>query len=350
MKNLFFLLLGLAMLCTKNTAIAQHENAQEEHQSVFAHFESNSPIGLSGDHFHTKGSWMLSYKFMPMRMSGNLSGTDAISTDKVHQSFMIAPVDMQMNMHMIGVMYAPTNRFTIMAMSNFLQNTMNLEMRNGVQFSTASRGLSDVSLSALYAFVAQEKQSFHGLLRLSIPTGNIDQRDQTPMSENALLAYPMQLGSGTWDATAGGTYLLNTENFCYGLQTQYKYRFDENVRAYTLGNSFRTNIWTAYRLNKFWSFSARAEYLDIGNIKGTDSDWNPMMMPLFDVNNSGKTQVNLSGGFNLKFPTVQLDGLQMGIEVGYPVYQNVEGIQMKKELFGTLGLKYTLGGTHSTCH
>lgn len=67
-----------------------------------------------------------------------------------------------------------------------------------MDFNTQSKGLGDSSITALIQLLQLPRKSIHASVGVSIPTGNIDQRGNTPMMNNAQLAYPMQLGSGTW--------------------------------------------------------------------------------------------------------------------------------------------------------
>ncbi len=58
------------------------------------------------------------------------------------------------------------------------------------------------------------------------------------MMSNAPLAYPMQLGSGTWDPEIGLTYLGQSSLLSWGWQANYKLRTGKNDNASRLGNTF----------------------------------------------------------------------------------------------------------------
>lgn len=62
------------------------------------------------------GQWMVGYQFMFEKLDGNLVGTDEISEAKILERFAATPTDMTMQMHMPMVMYAPTDKLTLMAM------------------------------------------------------------------------------------------------------------------------------------------------------------------------------------------------------------------------------------------
>ncbi|MEX2565433.1 MAG: hypothetical protein WD431_05790, partial [Cyclobacteriaceae bacterium] len=214
-KKIMLPILGIVLLCS-TVAIAQ------ENKWSSARPDGHAPISVMGEHMHNKGEFMFSYRFMPMWMEDNLKSTDDISNEDIYQSFMVAPQKMQMNMHMLGGMYAPSDRITLMVMGNYISNSMDLRTGMGIDFTTESSGLGDVTVSSLIKIMNSNRQSLHGNVGISIPTGDIDQRDETPMMNDAQLAYPMQLGSGTWDPSLGLTYLGQSDKFSWGAQSKYK--------------------------------------------------------------------------------------------------------------------------------
>ncbi len=339
MKNILFPILGTLLLCAK-PAVAQ------DSLWTSARPDGHAPISVMSDHYHHKGEFMISYRYMPMFMNGNLSGSDAINNEAILQNFMAAPQKMHMDMHMLGAMYAPSNGVTLMAMANYIRNRMDIRTKMGADFTTESSGFGDVSVSALIRLMNQNRQSIHANVGLSLPTGNIDQRDDTPMMANAQLAYPMQLGSGTFDPFAGATYLGQTNLFSWGLQATYTFRAGENKEDYTLGDRFDAVGWGAIKASDYLSFSTSVQYYTIGKIESMDADLNPMMMPLFNTANSGRNQVNLGIGGNLYIPTGNLKNLRFAAEVRFPVAQDVTGIQMENQWMGTFGIQYSFGGHH----
>lgn len=339
MNTLNNLLIGLLLLLATN-ALAQDNDTNEWTSS---RPDGHAPISVMGDHYHKKGELMFSYRYMPMWMEGSLSGSDDMNTEAVLTDFMVAPQKMQMNMHMLGVMYAPSDRITLMLMGNYISNSMDLTTRMGVDFTTASSGLGDLSFSGLIKIMNSNRHSLHANIGLSIPTGDIDQRDATPMAENAQLAYPMQLGTGTWDPFMGTTYLGQSDALSWGTQVLYKMRLGENEENYTFGNRFDATAWGAVKVSKLLSFSTSLSYANIGEIEGEDADLNPMMMPLFNSANSGRNQLDVGLGANFAFPATMIKGLRLAAEVKLPVAQSATGIQMKNTVMATFGLQYSIG-------
>ncbi len=329
-------ILGAILLCS-NFTIAQNN------EWTSARPDGHAPISIMGDHYHKKGEFMMSYRFMPMWMEDNINGSDDISSAAIYDNFMVAPQKMNMNMHMLGAMYAPSNKVTLVLMANFISNSMDLRTKMGAEFTTESNGLGDITLGSLIKILNNNRQSLHANIAISVPTGDIDQRDATPMMTNAQLAYPMQLGSGTWDPILGVTYLGQSDKFSWGAQTKYKFRFGENSENYTLGNRFDIAGWGAVKLSNSFSFSTSLSYFDTQKIDGVDADLNPMMMPLFNTINSGRSQLDLGFGTNFLVSKGSLKDLRIGAEIKIPAYQKVNGIQMKNTVMATFGLQYALG-------
>ena len=70
-----------------------------------------------------KGRWMVGYQVMFDSLKGKLVGTRHVSDATVLSRFETSPTDMTMQMHMFMVMYAPTDKFTLMAMLPYGRST-----------------------------------------------------------------------------------------------------------------------------------------------------------------------------------------------------------------------------------
>ncbi len=327
--------------------------AQEKEEKQLTNWKGNrpdghAPISVMGDHYHSKGGIMFSYRYMSMNMKGLLSGSDAISNTEAHDAgYMVTPLEMPMKMHMLGAMYAPTDRITLVAMAMYTENDMDLQMRmmgNIVPFSTSSSGFGDLKLGMIYKFLNKNRQSLHGSLNFSLPTGSIEEMDVTPMSSpnEVQLPYPMQLGSGTFDTEFGVTYLGQKETISWGNQLKATVRFGDNSYDYSLGNKYELNNWFAVKTADWLSFSARLQGLIVDEIDGANPNLNPMMVTTADTTNSGGTFINGGLGFNLYAPKGSLKGFRLGFEYATPLYQDVNGIQLEQKETITVGLQYAL--------
>lgn len=313
--------------------------------------DGHAPIGVMGDHTHHKGEWMASYRLMHMDMEGMLRGSQSIETSDLLESYDMVPQDMSMQMHMVGLMYAPTDQLTLLVMSNYTSNDMRSRMgMMGTKMEV--QGLGDLKLGALYRLFNKDRRALHLNFGLSVPFGSL-----TETNDGKRLGYPMQLGSGTWDANLGCTYLRQYGLFSYGFQSNYLMRLGKNDEGYALGDVWNTSFWGACLLSEEASISLRIQQNWLGSIRGNDAtmgmsdmgmndmDMSNMtkMSPVVDASNSGKTQWDLGFGANVALFEGRLKGLRFAAEISLPIAQKVTGDQMENSWCFTTGIQYTLG-------
>ena len=316
-------------------------HSDHEHGGVKAY----APSGIMGDHMHPRGGLMISIRSMNMTMSGNRGGNEKISDELIYNNFMIAPQEMSMEMYMLSVMYAPSDKITLMMMQNLLKKDMDLKARmmmpNGMtmlrDFATSSTGLGDLKLGFLYGLVNSEKTTFHLNTGLSLPVGDIRNRANTPMADNIKLPYTMQLGSGTFDITLGGTLKGTGNKFSWGVQQLNTLRTGKNSESYRLGNLYQLHSWLGYGVTNAVSASLRLSASTEDTIKGADPELNPMMVTTADTNNYGGDLIRGAAGANFLLANNQL---VLGLEVGIPLYQNYNGIFMDEDLAVNIAVKY----------
>lgn len=321
---------------------AQNENVDEPKWSA-GRPDGHAPISVMGDHMHGKGEWMFSYRYMYMNMDELKQGSDDASFDDALANYTITPTTMPMNMHMLGAMYAPSDKITLMVMANYLSMEMDHLTQMGGIFTTEASGFGDIQLAFLYKFFNKNQQTLHGQLGFSLPTGSVTESDATPAStpNEVELPYPMQLGSGTFDPNLALTYLGQRESISWGSQIRGVFRFGENDREYRYGNRYSLNNWFAVKANNWLSISGRLEGLIVGEIEGADPNLMPMMVITADTNNSGGTYINSGIGLNTYISNGALKNLRFGFEFGYPLYQDLNGIQLKTKETLTFGTQYS---------
>lgn len=319
-----FLLLNIS-------AFADSHSASNPNEWTSDRPDGHAPIGVMADHTHEQGETMMSYRYMFMAMDGNRSGTSRVSEVEVLDQFMVTPTDMDMHMHMLGFMFAPRDWLTVMTMVPYVELSMNHLTRSGARFRTSASGLGDISAAGLWRVLNENNQRIHIQTGLSLPSGEIDKRDDTPAGAQSQLPYPMQLGSGTVDVLPGITYLGEHEQISWGAQAIGTIRMGENDNDYTLGNRFQATSWGAYALNDWLSSSLRLAWQSWGNIDGADPDLNPMMIPTADPNRRGGDRLDLGIGINFYVPEGSLKGLRLAAELLLPLEQDLDGPQLETD-------------------
>lgn len=307
--------------------------------------DAHAPIGVMGDHRHEAGEMMLGLRYMPMHMEGSRIGTDPVSNATIVAAdgggFMVTPAQMDMTMVMGSVMFAPSDRLTLMAMVPYLDNTMDHVTRAGGAFRTASSGVGDVSVGGMIGLGAWARQTAHLNLAVSVPTGSITATDVLPTSNGTAvqLPYPMQLGSGTWDIQPGLTWLGQGDRFSFGVQAKGVLRMGHNDRDWKFGNRADATAWFAVPLARDLSISARGAFGTWGDVDGTDPapSVNPAVVPTARPDLRGGSRLDLGAGIN--WYVYRPGGLRLAAEFLRPVYQDLHGPQLETDWTLVIGVQ-----------
>ncbi len=327
--------------------------------------KNHAPIGVMGDHLHKQNEVMFSYRFMRMDMAQSRIGKDNITPQAIvttvpnrfagapmqPPTLRVVPLEMTMDMHMLGAMYAPTDWLTLMAMGTILNNNMDhVTYQGGMgttilgNFQTGSSGIGDTQIAGLVRLFQDDGNKVshraHLNLGLSLPTGSIQQTDQilTPMgtTPSPRLPYPMQLGSGTFDLRPGVTYNGMTKEFSWGLQYQATLRAGENDESYSLGDRHDATGWVLWGPADWIAFSGRLAFRAQDPINNID----PLIIAPVQTANPdfhGGDRIDVGAGINLAGQHGVLKGHRFAVEILFPVYQELNGPQLETNWTLNLG-------------
>lgn len=114
------------------------------------------------------------------------------------------------------------------------------------------------------------------------------------------------------------------------------------ITVWKYGDSFKLNGWLQRALGSATPW-LRMSFTDTVKIKGHDPEIQKLLdpdmkkgapMPDADPNNYGGTRIDSAIGRSIK-----KGNLSGGIEGGIPLYQNLNGLQLKTKWFMTVGLQ-----------
>jgi hypothetical protein len=305
--------------------------------------DAHAPIGVMGDHTHEPGEWMFSYRYMRMGMNGMRDNDESISRSKVLEDYPVTPTSMDMEMHMVGAMYAPIERLTLTLMLPWVRLEMDHRTRTGATFTTRSDGIGDLRVGGLVDLWQGDAHHIHANLGLSIPTGSLSQEDNTPRPTGSdRLPYPMQIGTGTWDFLPGLTYRGELRAFSWGAQARGEVRMNENHAGYRVGNEYALTAWGAYELADWVSTSLRLEWLHSMNYRGREQSEavNPAVVPTADPGRRAVRRLDALLGFNFIVPHGRFSGIRFAVEAGIPAFQHLDGPQLETDWMLTTGVQY----------
>ena len=324
----------------------EHESMQMMNHMHHSEDHSSAPVGTTGNMHHM--GWMVSLKHGLMNMNGNIMNGDSISDTDILQmpnplgnmpaNLSVIPEDMDMQMTMIDVMYAPSKDLTLMLMGTYVSKEMVLNTyapmmdRNLLgKFTTSSSDLSELTFSALHALHDADNSKWHGEVTLQKSLGNNDDSGQvlTPMGAemSMVLPYAMQPSDKATRMILG---LTNTRAFNdkTSWTNQARYKKVINEKDWAFGDQLELNSWLQYQYKPHLSLSARLKFVTQDNISGL----NPMIMAPVQTaspENYGGEELHVGFGLNhtLKFLTSKEDVI--GFEVLFPVIQDKNNLQMK---------------------
>ncbi|MEQ1485494.1 DUF3570 domain-containing protein [Methyloglobulus sp.] len=336
------------------------------------HHSSNAPAGVMYDHSLDKsGDIMFGYRFMRNEQAGDmLNGSQVVDADTVRfngcadQECKVSPDYMAMNMHMLDLMYAPTDWLTLMLMPQWVDMEMTMTplfeiILGGHAHGTAvhshqTGGIGDTGLYALFKLF--DKSDHH--LTLSIggtaPTGDDEvtlRITDTNPAPNTPIHYGMQLGSGTWDFKPSLTYTGKQDAFSWGAQVTGTRRLEgRNESNFAFGDIFQSSVWGGYHWTNWlsttvrgiytWQDKIHGEYLPLTLRQGTP--YKPTHIGPFDQPaNYGGQFVELGLGINVSIPSGAFAGNTLKFEWLQPVHTDVNGYQLDRD--GALSFTWSYG-------
>lgn len=352
--------LGVLVSCL-GLGLSVHCFSHGEGHNTGTRADSHAPIGVMGDHMHKEGEFMLSFRHMTMNMSGNVQGSDDISNEEIvttvannttaaPPTLRIVPQDMTVDMQMLGMMYAPSDYVTLMAMINYVTRDMRLTTFQGASgttelgdFNTKSSGLGDTKLGLLLAGPQSGYHKVHFNFGLSVPTGSIDETDTilTPMgtTPEVRLPYTMQLGTGTHDLTLGVTYNGHSLTNSWGVQYLGTARLGTNDAGYSWGDEHNARAWWQYLWNPAFSSGLNLHHKVSEDIFGNDENIAGPVQTADPINYGGdRTSVGLS--FNYLGQAGVLEGHRFALEYSATVNEDLNGVQMSMDDMWTVGYQY----------
>jgi len=333
------LLLTSAFALNTLAFITLHSNSAQAHESdTIARPDAHAPIGVMREHVHKEGEFMLSYRYEYMHMDGNRDGTSSVSTADVLADYMVAPTKMPMHMHMVGAMYGLTDNLTLSGMTGFMEKEMDHERRNGTTFKRDTQGITDTKVSALYEFYNDGAHRVQFNAGLSLPTGDVNDRK----ADGTIFAYPMQMGSGTYDLLTGISYSGFAQDWSWGAQANTTLRLGTNNRGYSLGNRYQLTSWGARKVTDSLSLSLRLDGQAWEDVDGNEKELaGPMFMaPPADPDLQAGERVDALIGFNYIIPKGTLKGNRFAAEIGAPIYQRLDGPRLETDYRATIGWQY----------
>ena len=345
-------------------AVSAGGSGHDAHAGHSQYWISHEPAGVMFAHMLDKaGQFMVGYRYMYNHQAGDtLLGSHAVGDAEIVANACGSlgcgtnSKAMSMHMHMLNLMYAPTDWLNLMLMPQFVD--MNMTMRplaggvinpgGGHMDMTAggtenkpmnTGGVGDTGMFALVKLLDATGQHMHASIGVSAPTGPVDLK----MSGGNFFPFGMQLGSGTWDFWPSLTYTGHRERWSWGSQLSVVKRLeDHNKAGFAFGDKFQSTAWGSYSLFDWLSASVRGVYTVEGKIRGQFNGPHDISQPTSFPANYGGQFWDVGFGLNAAVKSGELRGNHFSVEWLQPVATTFNGYQLDRQgaLFATWGLSF----------
>jgi hypothetical protein len=341
----------------------------------------HAPAGVMFDHMLSKaGDMMVGYRYMYGSQGGTmLNGTNVVDNQAIVEGgcgpnpCILTPANMAMHMHMLDLMYAPTDWLTLMLMPQFVDMSMNMGRLRGSEFDSLANsnagnsvdangdpiniaahiphhlqnghetgGIGDLGMYALFKLFDNGAHHVHVTAGLSAPTGDVDiQLRRNHQVDGGFIHYGMQLGSGTWDFKPSLTYTGRIDQWSWGAQAGGTVRMeDRNESGSALGDMFQSTAWGSYNLLDWLTASVRGVYTLQGSIKGGFNGLINQFGPMDYPANYGGKYWDVGFGLSAVVPSGDLAGNRVSVEWLQPIEDDVNGYQLERD--GTLSATWSI--------
>ncbi|WP_066554008.1 transporter [Croceicoccus bisphenolivorans] len=358
---------GAAALLIAGAPLAHGQTAGLSSSAENPEITVTSPLlhpsaGLMNDHMHEGGEAMIGLRFERRRYSGeNISGTDTIAdADILAAGYTVRAQSMEMDMVMLDLMYAPSDKVTLMVMPHYMWHRMEMvgidpmagdmdmgmsdghsghamSLGYGQTHAHGTEGFGDTLVSASYRLMQDRRVRAHATLGLWLPTGSTERKN----ADGTYVHYMMQPGGGTWDLEPSVTVSGSQGAAGWGLQGSYRWRTAaRNDAGFAFGDKAQVSVWGSYLLAQGLGATIRAEYEHEGSIGGHYDGPHKHSSPADRQENYGGDTVSLGLGFNWLLP-VGTRAPQLSTEIVVPVHQDRNGIQMPQDWRLSVGLSQT---------
>lgn len=297
----------------------------------------HAPAGLMDPSCPLPRAWMVSLRTEHTRFQGLRDGAKRVTTDEaLGMGYDQVPQSMSMTMSMLELMYAPTEMLNVSASIPWIENTMRMRTTLGESFSMDSSGVGDTEVGADLVAWQLDEQSLRAGVSLGLPTGSITERGGMPGAPATKLEYSMQLGSGTYDLLPRLSWRMRSSPYSYGIDFSGAARLGHNDEHYALGDRFVASAFGSQDWSGSWAGTLRVTATRVGNVRGADPELDPMMSPTNDPKLQGYERFDGAVGVNWMPLEGKLAGSVIGLELGIPLAQDLEGPQLSEDWFAAL--------------
>lgn len=292
--------------------------------------------------------WSINYSYRYLKLEGYRQGSNPRSIAVVlwqpgeirtSENFPVAPTTITQEVHSFSVGYLLRRDLTANLTVPYIeQSTDHISSVAGFDtFNITTNGIGDVALNLRYRFHATESGNWLAAGAITLPTGSINEKGDTPRNGAGTLEqlpYTMQLGSGTYDFLFSLIYSRSRAKLWYGGEFNASIRTGKNNHGYRLGNRYGVSARARYSLNHWLQPGIELYYRHSDEIRGRDDALlvpGPFPYPASITNpkNYGGDKAGVS--LNLRACPAPDCSQHATLELSAPVHQDLNGIQPEED-------------------
>jgi hypothetical protein len=330
------------------------------------------PIGVFGLDIPAPGMLALSITPTFANLSGIKMGRRTVWNEYIastvpfflnpRQPVRIIPQNIVVRTQIVGLNYGITTDLCAVLNAGMVEkslDTLIFRGTSGIQPLTRNypdtASLTDFNLSGVYRVYQDEINRVQISLGVSFPTGSNSATFNNFVLPNGTVAsirafYGMQLGTGTYDVMPGIVYAGYVGPWSWGVSYRSRLPLGPNPEAYTWadipelkrwggntlnlrgymwGNLHELNGWGGYTWLPGFTTTFRIAATMQGAIRGWDPEIRGVAVPANPLNYGGQ-RVELFGGSTISGKLIGYENWTLGVELGLPAYQNLNGPQIMK--------------------
>jgi len=318
------------------------------------------PMGIFCDNNLAQGKLVLSITPIFAGLSGQLIGTRGVSNEFIvstvpfflnpSQKVRIIPQNIAVSTQVVGIRYGVTKDFEMILNLGMIEKNLNALVFKGTAGITplgsnypGTSSLVDTILTGVYRVYQDDIQRIQISLGFSFPTGSnratlTDFLLPNGTRRNIRGFYGMQLGTGTVDILPGVVYAGYLGPWSWGVSYRGRLPLDQNPQGYRWGNLHEFNGWAGYTWTPGLTTTFRVNGSTQGHIDGFDPQINGPAAPTNPLFYGGQ-RVELFGGASISGKFIGIENALILVEAGAPVYQNLNGPQIKKNWQAGMSLR-----------
>lgn len=332
------------------------------------HHGAPLPAGVMFGHMmENAGDFMVGYRYMYNKQAGDmLNGSDPVADQTIvtqgcggvaaADNCYVTPNNMNMHMHMLDIMYAPTDWLNLMLMPQYVDMDMHMRRLSGAPDDALAGGpaslsdksahinhhlgaghktggIGDTGMYALFKLLGTPNHHINMTLGVTAPTGDVGiSLRRNHQVEGGYIHYGMQLGSGTWDFKPALTYTGQYDKWGWGIQANATKRMqNRNSSGFKFGDIVQSSAWGSYNIFDWLSASVRGVYTLQGAVKHEYNALIQTLGPMDFPRNYGGKFWDVGFGLNAAVMSGDLAGNSISFEWLQPVSTDVNGYQLDRD-------------------